>query len=252
MSQHDTAASLHVKPAGRVLIAHLTGHPYLVATLVGMAIVILAWLLAGPQRGPMLWAGVIELLHVPFSPLFDRVYWSPARTGGLPVGVEDVLVCFMLGAGVWFAAAFPWRNRIQGSTTSRRAALRLTLVATGPVLPVMWLRFGLGLTVMETLILGMIGLAFVLIALQPGLLRLSLTGLLLYLPYYLGFMVLCHALIPGFAGIWDGPELWGLRIFGVPLDEIAWATAFALCYPAVVATVLGLRVHVPRPASITQ
>lgn len=226
----------------------MAAHPYLVATLAGTALAALAWAFAGPQRGPMLWAGAMEAIHAPFSPLFGQVYWSPGRLGGQIFGIEDILVCVMLGAGVWFAAALPWRDRLRAPADRDGALLRFVILVLVPIPVGMGLRYGLNLTVMESLIVGMLGLTAVLLALRPDLWRLSVAGVLIYLPYYLVFMALCLALIPGFAAVWDGPELWGPRLLGVPVDELAWATAFAACYPAVVATVLDLRFGPPGAA----
>jgi hypothetical protein len=61
-------------------------------------------------------------------------------------------------------------------------------------------------------------------------------------PYYVAFLAAAFALIPGFAAMWDGRELWGPRPFGLPVDELAWVASFALCFALVVGTVLDARI----------
>lgn len=219
----------------------LAQHPYLAVNLVGTAVALLAVALAGRHRGTVLLAGAIETLHAPLTPLFDGVYWSPQRLGGLAMGIEDVLVCFSLGAGAWFCAVLPWQHRLEVTLAWAPALRRLLWIALLPALPAAVL-FAAGATVMESLMLATVVTAAALLARRPALWRLPAAALALYVPYYSAFLIASAALVPGFAAMWDGPELWGPRLLGVPVDELAWVASFALCFPLVIGTVLDARI----------
>ena len=91
-------------------------------------------------------------------------------------------------------------------------------------------------------IIGVMGCAFVTLAvLRPDLLPLSMAAVLLYVPYYVAFLLFCGAVLPGFFEIWNGPDLWGWRLFGLPVDEAAFVLAFAACYPLIIGVALAAR-----------
>lgn len=89
---------------------------------------------------------------------------------------------------------------------------------------------------------GSLATCAVLLWRRPELWRLPAAALALYVPYYVAFLAAAFALIPGFAAMWDGRELWGPRPFGLPVDELAWVASFALCFALVVGTVLDARI----------
>ena len=218
----------------------LAVHSYLSSNLLGVAVLLLAMLAAGHHRKAVLAAGSIQSLHAPFAFLFDNVYWSPQRLGRLTIGIEDMLLSLSLGAGVWFAAVILWRDHIVYRATLREALLRVGVIAIVPILPVVALRTA-GLSMMETNIVTMVGMAAGLALLRPDLLRLAAAALLIYTPYYVLFLYLCGWLFPEFFAIWNGPELWGARLLGLPLDEVAFILAYNLCFPLVVGTTLDAR-----------
>lgn len=229
------------------MIPTLAGYPYLAVNLLGFGAVLAMLALAGPQRRTALAAGGIEALHAPLTPLFDQVYWSPARLGGGWMGIEDILLCFCLGVGSWVAASLPWRRRLVGRAGWRRAAWRLVVISVLSAPPSFALR-ALGLTTMETLIAGMLAVGAVLGLRRPDLVRIGLAGALAYPPVYVAIIVAGAALTPTLFAMWDGPELWGPRLAGLPLDEFAWVSAFAFAYPLIIATALDAEILPGRTA----
>ena len=95
-------------------------NPYLLTGLYGLATVIIFWLMAGPQRMLMLLAGAITLPFFPLAALFNGEYWTPVRLGGGPLGLEDALYSFALGARAWFLAASGVSCPVCGSHITRR------------------------------------------------------------------------------------------------------------------------------------
>ncbi|MCP4383166.1 MAG: hypothetical protein GY798_17400 [Hyphomicrobiales bacterium] len=215
-------------------------HGYLLSTLVGIPGVLIALAVAGQYRLSVLIAGLIETLHAPPLVWFDGVYWSPQRIGDLAVGVEDVLVCFSLGAGAWFASILPFRSRLIIVGRWRDSIARLIAVSAGGALLglLVWLA---GAGVMAVLLIVMFVMTVVLGGLRPHLLQLSLAAVILYPVYYAGVLWITAGLVPGFFGIWDGPELWGPRLLGLPVEELAFVAMFSISYPLIIGTVLDVR-----------
>jgi len=224
--------------------AFLADYPYLGATLLTLLPVLAALVLAPRMRPGLLAAGAIETLHAPFCAMFQEVYWTPRRLWDLPFGVEDVLICFALGGGVWLAASLPFPGRISRPQGSPGWPKRLLAALVLPVTPAVALRL-IGYGLMESLILATLATAAALALLRPGLRPLAGAALVLFVPVYAALLAVEVWLIPELAAIWTGPELWGTRLLQVPLDELAWAVSFAAGYPLVLGYVLDVRLQ-PR------
>jgi len=63
---------------------------------------------------------------------------------------------------------------------------------------------------------------------------------------YWAVLKLWHLLVPSFGAQWNSEALWGPTVFGVPLDEVAWAAAFGLAWPLFAAYLFHARLE---PAS---
>lgn len=203
---------------------------------------------AGRLRASVVAAGAIELLHS--FPLFwfNGVYWTPGRLGGLAWGIEDILVCFSLGAGVWFFAIFPLRSRLVVRFEPRPVAIRLMAIAL-PSTGLAILVWSLGAGVMETLLIVMAATGMVLAARRPQFLYLSAAAVGIYPVYYLMILYGTLFLVPDFFSIWDGSELWGIDVFGLPLEEVAFVVVFSAVYPLIIGTML--EVEIVRRNSMT-
>lgn len=219
-------------------------HPYLLAALLGLTPVVLAIALLPRLRGTIVLAGFVETLHSPFVVHFEDVYWRPHRLGGGSWGLEDVLVSFELGAGVWAAAAALAGRRLNIRIAPWQLIRRLVAVALLGAAAALAVSM-LGARVMDTLIVVMAMAALTLAWLQPGLWRLSVLALAVYPAYYCLVLWLAISLAPGLEQVWSGPELRGPRIAGLPLEEIAFAAVFSTCYPLVMAWILDARWQAP-------
>jgi hypothetical protein len=77
---------------------------------------------------------------------------------------------------------------------------------------------------------------------------LAVTGALGYTLVYVAVLKLWYELVPGFGAQWNAVALWGPMVFGVPLDEVAWAAAFGLAWPTFAAYLFDARLR-PAPSS---
>lgn len=213
----------------------LSGHGYLVSNLFGLPGVVLFIVFAGRHRASVIAAGAIESLHSFPLVWFNGTYWTPPRLGGLSWGIEDILVCFSLGVGVWFFAILPARTHLTVRFELRRFAIRLTAIAV-PSAGLALFVWSLGTGVMDTLLIVMAGTGAVLAYVKPSLLRLSTAAVCFYPPYYMAVLFCTSAVLPDFFSIWNGPELWGVDIFGLPVEEFVFVVVFAAVYPLIVGT----------------
>jgi len=226
-------------------VIDLTGtHTYLLANLLGLPAVLAAFVFLRDQRRLLLLAGMVEVAHSAPLVFFQGRYWAPERLFGVAWGLEDILVCFSLGCLVWAAAYVPLRRRLTINLAVPIFVRRIFAVAalTIPAAAIVWL---LGVGVMGTLIVVMILTAAALLVMRPGLWRLSLSAVLLYPPYYVLVLFVGSWIGTDFFSIWDGPELWGPVLFGLPVDEIVFVYVFSLCYPLIFGFASGVTI---RPA----
>lgn len=218
----------------------LSEHGYLVSAILGLPGVMTCLWLAGVHRSSVFAAGLIETLHVAPLIWFDGVYWTPRRLGGWALGIEDVLVCFSLGVGVWFVAMYPVRSRLVTDLRLLPVVTRLIRVAV-PTTALAALVWGVGAGVMETLLITMAATGIVLAALWPERLMLSASVVLFYPPYYVVVLLIAAQVSEGFTGIWNGAQLSGLRLLGLPLEEYAFVYAFSAVYPLIIGYAFNAR-----------
>ncbi|MCB1487467.1 MAG: hypothetical protein KDJ88_08420 [Bauldia sp.] len=222
----------------------LADHPYLLSSLLGVPGVLIAFAAAGQFRTSIFVAGLVNTLYGLPVASFDAPYWTPNRIGGFPVGVEDVIVSFSLGAGVWFAAILPFGRQMTITGRWPEGLARFAWIGVGGMAFVLLARMIVPVY-MPALLLVMIAMAFVLGWLRPHLLPPALAALLVYPVYYAAILYLTEAIVPGFFDIWDGPELWGPRLFGLPVEEIVFVAAFSFTFALIAGTVVGARVQPP-------
>ena len=72
---------------------------------------------------------------------------------------------------------------------------------------------------------------------------LTLAGAAGYVLVYVAVLKLWHVVVPSFGAQWNREALWGPAVFGVPLDEVAWAAAFGLAWPLFAAYLFDARVE---------
>lgn len=184
-----------------------------------------------------------SLATMPFGltePLFVPRYWNPPslfdlaqRTG---FDIESLIFCFAIGGvGVVLYDALTNRMLVPVGRAERecrrhrfhRAAL-LAPVATFPILlQLPWNPIYPAIAAM-----GLGGLATALC--RPDLARKSVIGGALFLVYYAVFMLLLAWSSPGYIEhVWNLAALSGIRIAGVPLEELLFGFAFGTYWSGV-------------------
>lgn len=218
---------------------------YLCGAAALTAIFAVAWT-AFPRRRPGALLSASALAPFGFlGYVFVPVYWQPDHLVQFVrgVGVEDFLICFSEGGLAWILAGYGVRHAARDvltrdpsdrSLTDRSSLPRsisrfLLICGAGGILSI--LGSVSGLEVMTAIVLG-----FTLPGVVAGALRRDLlTGAFIAGPAFaclhVGVGAIVLAIWPAAADFWSVPILAGVRTFGLPVEEFAWALTFGACWP---------------------
>lgn len=202
-----------------------TQFPYLAANLVALPLLGLALIVAGQQRRATIASGLL-LAPAGFASPFLSDYWSPARLGGWPVGIEDFLVSFQTGAWAWFFASLPWRDRLRIEFDMRSVLLRAGFVACIFSMG-FWLCGAVGMSGMtRSIVLPAVLLTWLLVH-RPEFWRPALAAGLIYGAVYPCVLWGLLALWPHMAVDWRSDPPWTSIYFGLPLGDIVFTSVAA-------------------------
>ena len=196
-------------------------YPYLLAALAGLPAVLASYLLAKRHQKMMMISGLLLTMLAPTSPLHQDVYWSPLRIWGGSFGIEDILTCFSLGSLIYLASVLSFPGRIRHNLSSWVFLKRLFYLGVpSGVLFVALYSVGTG-AMTASISSGTAILTIVLIR-EKSLWKIPLVTSLIYVPYYFFIITVASILSPELIPLWDGPDNWGLRLFGLPIEEVVW------------------------------
>lgn len=223
----------------------LASYPYLGMSL-ALTLLFAVGLLARPaERQLALWSAALQMPLGFLSVFFVPAYWQPARLFVLGAGPEDLLFSFASGGLVWLFAAPPGgrlERAVEPRTIARRyAAFAVPGVAAGALL------VGWGLGPMSATVVVGLAAAAVLVRRQRHLLRLALAGAVGFGLLYPAVLALAGRLWPHFPGQWSESGSWGLRLAGLPLEEVVWALGGGAVWPLFVAFLVDARLAGAAP-----
>ncbi len=205
---------------------------------------LLPWLVAyaacPSQRAAMLWASLFTAPLGLTEPLFVPSYWNPpslfdlARTTGFDI--ESVIFTFGIGGiGAVLYNLLAGRTDVPVPITEREAARHrlhrwalavpflsfplLSLFRLNPIYPAI-VAMALGAT--ATMLC------------RPDLIRKTWIGALLFVAYYSLFLLGVEWTAPGYIErVWNLDALSGVRVLGIPLEELLFAAAFGAYWSGV-------------------
>jgi hypothetical protein len=198
------------------------------------------------QRGAMLLSGLLSAPFGFFELAFVPEYWNPVLVGRWGAAPEDVIFSFANGVIVWFLATCLFRPRIGLSLESRGLLKRyLGCLTIGVAFSLLfWLA---GLRIMTAALLTMaIGL-LIGVKIKPELWPIAISGAVGFTILYGVVLGTTCMLWPHFLQQWNTDNLCGLRVLGLPLEEIVWAWAFGTFWPRFMAYVFNARLVRPGP-----
>jgi len=192
------------------------------------------------HRRAMLWASVFTTPFGLTEPIFVPRYWSPpslfdlARRTGFDF--ESLIFCFGIGG-----VAAVLYNVIAGTRLEPMAVAARhdphhrfhRLAISAPFLSFPLLFFFSWNPIYPAIAAMFVG-ALANIACRPDLKSTTWIGGVLFLGYYAAFLQGLDWLSPGYiARVWNFSELSGLRIAGMPIEELLFAIAFGMYWSGV-------------------
>jgi hypothetical protein len=186
---------------------------------------------------------ISALLSTPFSfasVFFVPEYWNPVRIAPFVVGIEDLLFSFSTGGIVWMLATWSLHNYIDTELRLQRTIKRYFIyIVSGTAVNVMLYILGVG--VMTATLIGILLVATALFLLRRKFWPLIITGMIGFVIFYFVIIKVIFMLFPAFPPQWTTENLWGFRVWGVPIEEVIWAMVYGAVWPLFMAYVLNVR-----------
>lgn len=225
-------------------------HPYLDCSLAMLGLLVALLFCSRPaQRRHALWSAVLATPFAFLEHFAIPMYWNPRRTAvWMGVSPEDFLFAFTIGGISWLLATFLWRDRLAHRAEPRNLLQRYTLVsAVG--LPLSLGTLLLEVKPMSYTLVPILVAGSVFLILRPALWRFAVPGMAGYAAVHAALLKVSFAVTPSFVESWNATNLWGPTVWGVPLDEIIWASAFGAVWPVFAAYVFDVTLLPPERAA---
>lgn len=191
-------------------------------------------------------AALAALLAAPFTlvSLDYASYWHPSRLGGLPLGLEDLLLSVSSGVFLWTLPAMLSSRRLEISIQWKIVLRRYLLITLAGAGLVGICRF-FGLSASFSLATAMAAISLGILTHSAAYWRLALAGCLSFLGLYLTILNCVWAAFPSFISEWNWAGLCGITLMGIPLEEVCWAAGYGAVWPLMMACVLQARIQQP-------
>jgi len=205
-------------------------HPYFFADLLGLAVVLAGFIVAGNQRQAMVIGGLGLVPLTPLAVLHQEAYWSPVRLTALPVGIEDVMFLFQTGAMAWLMSVWVFRRKLRLNPRTLPFLRRYAALAgvAGALVLVFWI---LGIEIMTASLATLIIISLAALALRPSLWPPAAAGAVCHTAFYFALVRFCFWVWPDFVSYWNPAHPWFRLVLGVPVGELAFALVVGGAYP---------------------
>lgn len=215
-------------------------YPYLVLSTAFLGLFITSVACRPRLRRLILLSAMLWTPSAVFAFTFVPAYWDPVLVIPARPGLEDLTFSFG-AAGVCLAVAGgrharlvvkapPWSCQARRLTFVMATFLAVFAVVR-PHVP----------GVMTQALLATVPLGGLMAWLRPDAWSLALRGLMGFPPIYLLATWLVGFAWPEFGLQWSGSHLWGPRLWGIPIEEAAWALAYGALCPWITVYVLGVQ-----------
>ena len=198
------------------------------------------FLLYPSHRGAMLWASVFTAPFGLSEPLFVPEYWSPpslfdlARTTGFDI--ESLIFCFGIGGSGAVLYNVITKARLEPVSDRERHRPRHRyhrLAIATPLISFSILYFLPWNPIYPAIAAMVLGAGATMIC-RPDLKAKTWIGGVLFLVYYAFFLWGLEWLSPGYVDrVWNLDALSGIRLLGLPLEELMFAVGFGMYWAGV-------------------
>lgn len=209
---------------------------------------------AFPHHRKTMWT--VSLATAPFGftePLFVPEYWNPPtlfdlaqRTG---FDLESLIFCFGIGGvGSVLYSVLTHHNDVAVPESEKRLPLHRHhyKALASPFITFLLLYFLPWNPIYPSIAAMAVG-AIATILCRPDLKTKTWVGGVLFLAYYFVFFLALEASSPGYARqVWNLPDISGILLLGIPLEELLFAFAFGLYWSGVYEHLMWRKIASPH------
>ncbi len=219
-------------------------YPFLFGSLILMVLAAVFMLLSGVSMRYFLPVGLVNLPAAVLEIFFIPAYWDPRKVFDFLVGPEELIFSAGVGILAWVLA---FGSDVKGPFRKFRWGHLLIRCL------VLWVIYTVGFVVLRTTSLRVMTAALIcvgciggaILALRRDLWRHAIRGGLRFGLFYGVFLRQSYWCWDDWADQWSVSQLWGVSVFGVPLEEMVWA----IFYGAVSPVMTSYLIEVPLPES---
>jgi len=213
-------------------------YAYLIGSLFFLVIWLVLFIFKPKLRKEML---IISIVFLPAVPILEylhiRDYWMPDYIWGSFVGIEDFIFAFSfagIAAVIYDVLPGKKRKELKEQEQNIKKNWLVMIVFFSAVIFTIFafFHFMLAVNTVTALIFSFLMAGLYIIMTRRDLLRKALlSGVLMSIIFFLFYMVFFLRLYPDIVERWwNLAELSGNLIFGLPVEEVAWAFAFGLLF----------------------
>ena len=182
------------------------------------------------HRRFMILSGIFSLPFALFSIAFVPEYWNPVKIGGLIVGIEDILFSYATGCIVWVIASLISKQNFNFNTKLSTVLKRYLIVANSSIfLGILLWESGVNIMTATIILITIVGV--VLLYYYRKLWFFLLSGAFGFTLFHMFIIYLILSFWPQFIFQWSSGSLSEIVVFGIPIEEIIWASAFGAVWP---------------------
>lgn len=201
-------------------------YPYTLLTLFLLIFAFIFYLIRRDLWKSFWFAGIFSMFFGFFELAYSQDYWHPNLLLSNSLSIEDFIVCFAMGAipAITYKVFLKLRDGKRVKKDYRRRYVLIGVI----IFLVLWLGFNWVTAHAASIGLLIVGLTiwFQRKDLRAGILGGAISFTILY---SLAF-ILTLQVVPDFVDShWILEVLTGIRVFGVPIEEILWAFPFGMC-----------------------
>ncbi len=219
-------------------------YSYFIGTLIFVAAWVACFWIGKSYRPQMIWGTLVSMPFALTSLLFIPQYWQPPSLFNLDtrfhVGIEDFLWAGAVGGIASILGEYILKERLAETRRSHRRIHYAPFVVVGILFLVLQL-WHPNKTIYNMVISFAVG-AVVVAFMRPDLIRLMLTGALNFTVLYLLLFVYFLILYPDFVKrYYTLQNFLGIFIFGVPIEELMFASTGGAIWSAAYEYLQGYR-----------